>query len=234
MRNAWMKIRLALLSAVCLTIPLAGCSGGEQKEEKAEYSVALMKQELLDAAANLEPSENLYFADGLEITGLGVTYDGRPTAFDGCYYWPAIEKLTNAYISIDWHEAEGYASSVATTLLLDVNELPDIINPYSFGIMDLADDGLIVPLDEYLELMPDIVAAVGEDRMDTWRQADGHIYFIPTVSAVQGSQSMMVRKDWLDALGMDEPESWEDWLALWRGIRDNDLNGNGDTTDEIP
>lgn len=163
-----------------------------------------------------------------------MTYNDRPVTFDGCYYWPAIEQMTNAHISIDWHEADGYASTVAATLLMDVSELPDIVNPYAFGIMDLADDGLVVALDDYLEFMPDIVNAVGEERMDAWRQADGHIYSIPSVSSVQGSQSMLVRKDWLDELQMDMPETWEDWVALWRGIRDHDLNGNGDTEDEIP
>ena len=44
----------------------------------------------------------------------------------------------------------------------------------------------------------------------------------------------MVRQDWLDDLGMDTPETWEDWLSYWRGVRDNDLNGNGDPADEIP
>ena len=34
--------------------------------------------------------------------------------------------------------------------------------------------------------------------------------------------------------GLDAPEIWEDWLTYWRGVRDNDLNGNGDPTDEIP
>lgn len=33
---------------------------------------------------------------------------------------------------------------------------------------------------------------------------------------------------------MDFPQTWEDWLTLWKGIRDYDLNGNGDSGDEIP
>ena len=229
-----MKKIFIALSLFFVVVCFAGCAESKQKEEKKEYSVEQINQDLLDAASQLEKSEQLYFDNGLEISGLGVTYDGRPTEFDGCYYWPAIEKMTNAHVDIDWHDAEGYSSSVATTLLMDISQLPDIVNPFSFGIMDLADDGLIVPLDDYLELMPDIVAAVGEERMDNWRQADGHIYYIPTVSSIQGSQSMMVRQDWLDELNMDVPETWEDWLALWRGIRDNDLNGNGDSEDEIP
>ena len=229
-----MKKIFIALSLFFVVVCFAGCAESKQKEEKKEYSVEQIYQDLLDAASQLEKSEQLYFDNGLEISGLGVTYDGRPTEFDGCYYWPAIEKMTNAHVDIDWHDAEGYSSSVATTLLMDISQLPDIVNPFSFGIMDLADDGLIVPLDDYLELMPDIVAAVGEERMDNWRQADGHIYYIPTVYSIQGSQSMMVRQDWLDELNMDIPETWEDWLALWRGIRDNDLNGNGDSEDEIP
>ena len=229
-----MKKIFIAFSLFFVVVCFAGCAESKQKEEKKEYSVEQINQDLLDAASQLEKSEQLYFDNGLEISGLGVTYDGRPTEFDGCYYWPAIEKMTNAHVDIDWHDAEGYSSSVATTLLMDISQLPDIVNPFSFGIMDLADDGLIVPLDDYLELMPDIVAAVGEERMDNWRQADGHIYYIPTVSSIQGSQSMMVRQDWLDELNMDIPETWEDWLALWRGIRDNDLNGNGDSEDEIP
>ena len=173
-----MKKSLVAVGIFCTAVIFTGCAGKKQEEVKKsaeEYSVDQMKEDLLAAADQLEKSQELYFDDGIEITGLGVTYDGRPTEFDGCYYWKAMEKMTNAHVAIDWHEADGYASSVATTLLMDISELPDIVNPFSFGIMDLADDGMIVPLDDYLELMPDIVAAVGEERMDAWRQADGHI-----------------------------------------------------------
>ena len=231
------KTVITSVGMLCAAVIFTGCTGKKSEEVNKpveEYSVEQMKEDLLEAAGQLEKSKELYFENPLEITGLGVTYDGRPVTFDGCYYWPAIEKMTNVHVAVDWHEAEEYTTSVAATLLMDIEELPDIVNPYSFGVMDLADDGLVIPLDEYMELMPDIVAAVGEERMDAWRQADGHIYYIPSVSSVQGSQTMMVRKDWLDELQMDLPETWEEWVALWKGIRDNDLNGNGDPDDEIP
>lgn len=222
------------MAIVLLTgIFLGGCGSDTQKKEEP-FQAEKMNQELLHAAESLSESKLLYFEDGLEITGLGVTYDGRPTEYDGCYYFPAIEKMTGVRVSIDWQENEGYGSTVATTLLSSKEELPDIINPTDFGVMDLADDGLIVPLDDYLELMPDIVAAVGEEHMDAWRAADGHIYTIPSVSTIQGSFSMMVRQDWLDVLELEVPETWEDWLTYWRGVRDQDLNGNGDPADEIP
>lgn len=142
--------------------------------------------------------------------------------------------MTGAHIAVDWAGADNYSETVAATLLLGKTDMPDILNPTDFGVMELAANELIVPLDDYLELMPDIVNAVGEEHMESWRAADGHIYTIPSVSTIRGSFSMMIRQDWLNALGMGVPDKWEDWLAYWRGVRDNDLNGNGDCSDEIP
>lgn len=183
-------------------------------------------------SALADKSPNLYFDNGLEITGMGIHFNNYPKEFDGTFYFPTILERTNARIDIDWRVADNYATQVATTLAS--GSLPDIIVAGAYGVSNLASEGAIIPLDDYLDLIPNIVAAVGEDRMANWRSADGHIYTIPTIVDVPGSQSVMIRQDWLDALGMKAPESWDEWLTLWRAIRDNDLNGNGDTTDEIP
>lgn len=232
-----------LAIVLTLTTLIGGC-GMQERPEKTEektgekieagFDAEGMRQEMIEVSASLPESSTLHFENGLEITGLGVTYDGRPTAFDGCYYFPAIEAMTGVHAAIDWQTEDGYSSTVATTLLSGKEKLPDILNPTDFGVMELANDGLIVPLDPYLDLMPDLVAAVGEQHMNEWKAADGHIYTIPSVSTIQGSFSMMIRQDWMEALGLDTPETWEDWLEYWRGVRDQDLNGNGDPTDEIP
>lgn len=230
-----MKKRCCLAALLTAALLLGGCQAKAPTQPPAEaYSVERMNRDLLAAAAKLPKSETLYFEQGLQITGIGMTYDGRPTSFDGCYYFPAVETMTGAHIAIDWQEEEGYSSAIATTLLSSKKDLPDLINPTGFGVMELADDGLIVPLDEYLDLMPALVAAVGPEHMDAWRASDGHIYTIPSVSTIRGSFSMMVRRDWLGTLGLAQPQTWADWLAYWRGVRDNDLNGNGDPSDEVP
>lgn len=232
------KRRCFFILAVGVCLSSCGISENNNQTSKStantEFSVEQMNEKLIEAASKLSKSENLFYDKGLEITGMGVTYNGRPKEFDGCFYFPAIEALTGVHVNIDWQESEGYSSAVATTLLTNKENMPDIINPTDFGVMDLADDKMIVPLDDYLSLMPDLVKAVGEEQMDNWRADDGHIYTIPSVSTIQGSFSMMIRKDWLEELGLNTPETWEDWLTYWRGVRDHDMNGNGDTTDEIP
>ena len=182
----------------------------------------------------LKKSEQLYFKNGLTITGIGVNFSGNAAKKTDNYFWPAIRKMTGVDLDIFWEEKENFITSLSTTLLTGIHEMPDILNASDFGIMDLADDGSVIPLDDYLYLIPNIVAAVGEDRMSYLRQVDGHIYTIPSVINVPGAQTMMIRKDWLDKLGLSEPQTRDEWLNLWRAIRDNNLNGNGDPGDEIP
>ena len=151
-----------------------------------------------------------------------------------------IEKMTGVHFDIDWRTSDGYAVVVSTILAGGLDNLPDVIQPGAFGMAGLADEGAIIPLDDYLDLIPNVVAAVGEDRMDNWRSADGHIYAIPTIVNVPGSQSMTYRKDWalklkeMGVIDFETPETWEQWKAFWYGVRDNDVNGNGDNADEIP
>ena len=112
-----MKKRIAALMLAALLL-LSGCqTASAPKDADVGFRVEDMNRALLEAAGTLPRSQSLYFDNGLEITGLGVTYDGRPTAFDGCYYFPAIERMTGAHLAIDWQKSEGYASTVATTLL---------------------------------------------------------------------------------------------------------------------
>lgn len=193
-----------------------------------------LRQQLIEASDQLTPSENLYFDEKLEILALGEIWEPYMAERDDCYYWNALEKKTNTHIDVDWHTEDEYPSVVASTLLMDTSDLPDLLEPDAFGIMDLSQNGTIVPLDEYLELMPNIVEAVGIERMAKWREADGHIYSIPVITDVPGSRTMMIRKDWLEKLHMSEPSTWDEWVEFWRAVRDNDLNGNGDTSDEIP
>ena len=193
--------------------------------------------------ADLAKSETFYVDDGLTISMVGVHYNQYPTTFDGGYYFPSIEKMTNVHWDIDWRTSDGWATVVSTILAGGVDNLPDVIQVYSgagVSISQLVDEGAIIALDDYLDLIPNVVAAVGEDRISSWASADGHIYNIPTIVNVPGSQSMTYRKDWalklkeMGVIDFETPETWEQWLAFWYGVRDNDVNGNGDASDEIP
>lgn len=45
---------------------------------------------------------------------------------------------------------------------------------------------------------------------------------------------LFMNKDWLEKTGMDAPATTEEFYEVLCAFRDGDMNGNGDTTDEIP
>ena len=214
------SLALALVMLLSLTSAMADTVGGMADGWWKDIEIA--------------PSETFHLDEPLTITALGIHFNQYPTEFDGCYYLPTVEKYTNVHLQVDWRPDSDWNTQVATALAGGIDNLPYLIRPGSYGVAALANEGAIVPLDDYLDLIPNIVAAVGEERFADWKAADGHFYTIPTIVNVPGSQSTAVRKDWLDKLNMDVPTTWEQWKAYWYGVRDNDMNGNGDTTDEIP
>ncbi len=214
------SLALALVMLLSLTSAMADTVGGMADGWWKDIEIA--------------PSETFHLDEPLTITAMGNHFNQYPTEFDGCYYLPTVEKYTNVHLEVDWRTNSDWTTQVATALAGGMDNLPDLIRPGSYGVAALANEGAIIALDDYLDLIPNIVAAVGEDRFADWKAADGHFYTIPTIVNVPGSQTTAVRKDWLDKLGMDVPTTWEEWKAYWYGVRDNDMNGNGDTTDEIP
>lgn len=214
------SLALALVMLLSLTSAMADTVGGMADGWWKDIEIA--------------PSETFHLDEPLTITALGIHFNQYPTEFDGCYYLPTVEKYTNVHLQVDWRPDSDWNTQVATALAGGIDNLPYMIRPGTYGVAALANEGAIVALDDYLDLIPNIVAAVGEDRFADWKAADGHFYTIPTIVNVPGSQSTAVRKDWLGKLGMDVPTTWEQWKAYWYGVRDNDMNGNGDATDEIP
>ena len=43
-----------------------------------------------------------------------------------------------------------------------------------------------------------------------------------------------INATWIEQLGMEAPTTADELYAVLEGFRDEDMNGNGDTTDEIP
>ena len=65
----------------------------------------------------------------------------------------------------------------------------------------------------------------------------GGMYGVPTVetSLVDGLDGMAwINRQWLDKLNLDPPTDIESLYTVLKAFKDNDCNGNGDKTDEIP
>ncbi len=130
----------------------------------------------------------------------------------------------------------------------DKSSLPDIFL-YAVNtdkVLELVEDGVIIPLDDLIEeygyYYPQMLEETGLKDLVT--APDGHIYtMLAYVYLVQNSMydKVWVLKDWLSqynaAKGQEEgtmPETLDEFYDMLIYFRDNDMNGNGDNTDEIP
>lgn len=165
-----------------------------------------------------------------------------------------FEELTGVKIVWEAIPINDYDQVMGTRLASGQN-LPDIfVIPWDANPDKLGFDGVSMPLNDLI----DEHAFYLNKLMDTYpvvrsgiTSADGNIYaypgfgegFITNASDMAGEITnpganlclnvSMIRKDWLDKLNLDIPETLDDWYNVLKAFKTQDPNGNG-KPDEIP
>ena len=167
--------------------------------------------------------------------------------------WQALEAATNVHIEFDYlgpYTDENSRDLMQTRLLN--GDYDEAIWSFYFGtltmtdIFDLGLAGIAQDLTDYVanpEIMPNFTKFVPDDILRSFKSTDGNIYAMRPVTQVNaytsGEAMMQVNVAWLqawqEAKGIDHtPETLEEFEDMLTYFRDNDMNGNGDATDEIP
>ena len=121
--------------------------------------------------------------------------------------------------------ATGSLPDVFATLTLSSNDNND-----SATFSDFINTGAIRALPEDLTDYPRLNEIL--DSVSYTRYTDGKYYAIPRVSfldPVLGATdaAMLVRRDWMDNLGISDPESFQDFADMTIAFAKNDPDGNG-------
>lgn len=136
---------------------------------------------------------------------------------------------------VEWNGGTTYLNQL--NLKISANEMPDLFFPQQ-GIEDsLAKNGGIADLTELLpKYAPNVWNQIPKEVWDVVKANDptgqGKIYYIPNVLDY-GRTVGLIRKDWLDKLGLSMPKTQDDYVKVLEAFRDKDPNGNGQK-DEIP
>lgn len=137
-------------------------------------------------------------------------------------------------VSVDWSNYKDYYQMLNAT-----NSLPDVFATLTISSNDANDSayyedliasGSIQPLPDDLSDYPNLEKLM--DQLEYTRYKDGHFYAIPRVSFLDSSLSctdaaMLVRRDWMDKLGLDDPKTLDEFIDLISAFANNDPDGNG-------
>lgn len=129
-------------------------------------------------------------------------------------------------------------------LMFTSGDLPDMIWGYGFSYASLCeyvDAGYIAPLDDYIKKYGKnyytFLEEVSVDDAEAYVTVDGHVYAVPTCSElitdIYGGYMFRYQSLFTNALGIEEPETLDEFYEMLVAFRDKDPNGNG-KKDEIP
>lgn len=148
-------------------------------------------------------------------------------------------------IQLEFVELSTEDTATQVNMLMNSGDLPDIILGYNFPydvLCGYADAGLIVPLDEQYEkysyyIDSALIPAMGENTLG-YVTYDDQKWAVPSggglITNIYGSTYNRIQTQFLEALGMEMPRTIDELYNFLVGVRDNDVNGNGDPSDEIP
>ena len=146
-------------------------------------------------------------------------------------------------IHINFNQIPDDSASEKVAMLIAGGDLPDAFLGFGLStdaLLQYGQSGILLPLDDLLEEhAPNFLKAMEyyEQGLDLIRQADGHIYSLPSINPCYHctyAEKMWINTTWLDNLGLEVPTTLDEFTEVLRAFRDQDANGNGDPSDEIP
>ncbi|MCU6790637.1 extracellular solute-binding protein [Paenibacillus sp. WQ 127069] len=138
-----------------------------------------------------------------------------------------IEKKTNTKLNITWVSPNNYGDKTNVTLASgDLPELMLIREPFQAQIRKMADQGAFWDLTPLLKDYKNLSAFPAESWKNT--SLNGKNYGIPFTRPLYGTEGMpILRKDWLDQLGMQPPKNLDEMYAVMQAFTEKDPDGNG-------
>ncbi len=242
-KNCAKKFISLILAGGMAASALSGCGSSDAQQSQDTVSAESTSQ-----AAATESGEESYFnAEGYPICDETITVAVAGT-YDGGKNWnettliQEIENRLGIKLECTVYEQEEWPTQLS--LMMASDELPDLIIHASISQTDANSygaEGYFLPINEYLGYAPNLSAVLEQypDYEAAITAPDGNIYGLSRINAGEGADIELanrqwIKQTWLDNLGLDYPETIEDFYNVLVAFRDEDANGNGDPNDEIP
>ena len=223
MKNSVKRVLALALSLVLTLGLLAGCgnSGTTPGGESAGTTV--------DPASLAFP-----LAEKAELNGLTNFPVGSESEPNNRTIFKRLEEQTNVHINWKAIQGDQWGEKIALEMS-NVKTLPDFVFNAGFGDTDLlkyAKQGVIINVEEYIDkYMPNLskVFADYPEYRAMCEDENGHIWALPWIeqlgankTAIQAVGNMsFINVAWLNFLGLEKPETVEEFEAVLIAFRDN-------------
>lgn len=152
-----------------------------------------------------------------------------------------IEEKTN--VKLNFNEIPDTEWDTKVNVLIAADELPDAFIYGSFTAAELADfgsQGVFMPVNDLIEEHGFYYKQVFEQQdalPDAYTALDGNMYTLADINECYHcfySMRAWINQQWLTNLGLEYPNTVDEFVNVLRAFKEQDANGNGDPNDEIP
>lgn len=162
----------------------------------------------------------------IEIWYSPYTSDAAPLP-DECALIDRVEadlgiRLTCRALPTDKEELNNEILTASKT-----NSLPDLFMVNRDILLQLLADNKIARVDSMYELMPERTKQMYDGPSRRSSTFDGLSYGLSHSGSIERNEGVLIRKDWLDKLGLAVPVTTDDFLNVMRAFTFNDPDGNG-------
>jgi len=219
---------LCLVLSVCTLLSLlSGCSGESSEDE------------VIDLTGSFHEEGMPIVDEPITIDVLTTRWGSMGDSFTSNQFLVDLENQSN--VKIEWQVQSLNDWGEQKSILLAGGELPSVF----IGSQSLSDSDILnnltyfIPLEDLIDqYMPNYKKILDEcpelRNMTTF--PDGHIYSLgrKLPARPMTSNQPTINKAWLDRLGLEVPTTLDELENVLRAFKEQDANGNGDPTDEIP
>jgi putative aldouronate transport system substrate-binding protein len=157
--------------------------------------------------------------------GAGMTEAGPPPAD-----W-AVLKLIKDKLNIDLKLSmlpsnEG-DQDVKINAAAAGNNLPDLFMVRRPVLQNIVKTGQVVPVDDLYALMPNRTKNHYDADSRGYTTINGKSYGLADPGSITKNEGLLIRKDWLDKLGLKVPTTTEELFAVMKAFTEKDPDGNG-------
>ena len=220
-----MKLKkLTALIAACTTMAtlFAGCgANNETNSSTVSTETQKVESEVAASTETVAVEEFAYPMDGKEITVTGYLSPSVKKSAEGKGDTDFAKALAEATgVTAEWTHDNGNTDEWFNMMFAE-GKYTDVImyefdSKYPGGLSAANEDGIAIRLNDIIdEYMPNFKAWMEANPALVARlvDEDGNIYGIPQITepGATTSSGIIIRQDWLDALGLPMPTTIDEW-----------------------
>ena len=230
-----LKLKTGMLLILSAVLFLTGCTSGEKKSQDADTRTKMAQRQKAWKEAETSPlgkyPETVTYTLG-QMKGTGNSNLPEGETYEDNAYTRYLKKILNVQNkNIFMESEEGYDE--ALNILVKDRNLPDIFLVSDRETLEeLVENDLIEDLtDVYKSCASDRIREMYESYGDELLESgtfDGKLLALPETAIDHGPQLLWLRRDWIEQLGLTEPETLEEAFSVIQAFQENRMGAEGD------